>query len=69
MSAEELITDHLDLWASATKTKSSSGRGSKSKLELSGIKRLREFILELAVRGRLIEQDPAESPASILRKV
>lgn len=28
MSAEKLITDHIDIWTSAIKAKSSSGRGS-----------------------------------------
>ena len=35
---EQLITDHLDLWSSAVRPKSSAGRGSNSKLELTGIK-------------------------------
>lgn len=34
------------------------------------ISRLRQFILELAVRGRLVEQDPSEERASeILRRI
>ena len=32
------------------------------------IKRLRRFILDLAVRGKLVEQDPSEEPASELVK-
>ena len=59
---EQLITDHLDLWSSAVRPKSSAGRGSNSKLELTGIKKLRELILELAVRGKLVPQDPQRSP-------
>ncbi|APD95996.1 type I restriction endonuclease subunit S [Alteromonas mediterranea] len=39
------------------KTKSASGRGSSKKLELYGIKKLRELILELAVRGKLVSQE------------
>lgn len=62
MSAEKLIIDHLDLWTSAITQKSTSGRGSNSKLELTGIKKLRELILELAVRGKLVEQDPSDAP-------
>lgn len=48
LKIENLITDHLDLWTAAVRPKSSAGRGSNSKLELTGIKKLRELILELA---------------------
>lgn len=34
----------------------------------SGIKKLRELILELAVRGKLLPQDPSDEPASELLK-
>lgn len=43
---------HLDLIASAP----------------DGVKRLRELILELAVRGKLVPQDPNDEPASELLK-
>lgn len=32
------------------------------------IARLRRFVLDLAVRGKLVEQDPADEPASELLK-
>ena len=65
---ETLVTDHLDLWTAALKRKSTAGRGSSSKVELYGIKKLRELILELAVRGLLVPQDPNDEPASELLK-
>ena len=66
------LTDNLNLWISATKAKSTSGRGrgsgKSSKIELTGIKKLRELILELAVRGKLVPQNPEDEPASELLK-
>lgn len=64
----ELITNNLDIWTSAIQTRSSSGRGSSKKLNLYGIKKLRKLILELAVRGNLVPQDPNDEPASVLLK-
>ncbi|KKI45957.1 restriction endonuclease subunit S [Hafnia alvei] len=68
MAAEKLITDHFDTWTSALQTRSIAGRGSNGKIDLYGIKKLRELILELAVRGKLVPQDPNDEPASELLK-
>ncbi|MBN8514965.1 restriction endonuclease subunit S [Accumulibacter sp.] len=65
---ETLVTDHLDLWTAALKRKSTAGRSSSGKVELYGIRKLRELILELAVRGLLVPQDPNDEPASELLK-
>jgi len=63
---QNLITEHLDTWTQAIETKSSAGRGSSNKFTLVGIKKLRELILEMAVRGLLVPQDTNDEPASIL---
>ncbi|HGS4461176.1 TPA: restriction endonuclease subunit S [Vibrio metschnikovii] len=68
MAVENLITEHIDIWTSAVKTKSTSGRGSSKKLELYGVKKLRELILELAVRGKLVPQDANDEPVATLLK-
>ncbi|MGR3972562.1 restriction endonuclease subunit S [Shewanella sp. 1180_01] len=72
-TAENLITTHLDIWTTAIEQKSSAGRGSSKKFSLYGIKKLRELILELAVRGKLVPQASREArnsanyePASVL---
>lgn len=67
---KNLITDNIDVWTSALQRKSGVGRGSSKKLNLYGIKKLRKLILELAVRGKLVPQDPSDEPASeLLKKV
>ncbi|EOE6858649.1 restriction endonuclease subunit S [Cronobacter dublinensis] len=68
MTVEKLITDHIDIWSSALQTRSTAGRGSNGKIDLYGIKKLHELILELAVRGKLVPQDPNDEPASELLK-
>lgn len=51
-SPSSLLTDNLPLLAGAP----------------NGIQKLRELILELAVRGKLVPQDPSDEPASELLK-
>ena len=67
-AVEQLVTDHLDLWTAAIKRRSTAGRGSSRKIELYGIKKLRELILELAVHGLLVSQAPNDETASQLLK-
>ena len=70
MSAiHKLLTDHIDIWTAAdTEKKSGRGRSSGNAASVYGIKKLRELILELAVRGKLVPQDPNDEPASELLK-
>ena len=69
MSVEQLITTHLDIWTAAdTEKKSGRGRSSGNAGSVYGIKKLRELILELAVRGKLVPQDESDEPASELLK-
>ena len=63
---ESLITKNLDLWTSAIEAKSTAGRGSGNKFDLYGVKKLRELILALAVRGKLVAQNINEEPARFL---
>ncbi|NOV30562.1 restriction endonuclease subunit S [Methylomonas sp. ZR1] len=70
MSAiQQLLTEHLDLWTAAdTVKKSGRGRGAGTAASVYGIKKLRELILELAVRGKLVPQDANDEPACELLK-
>ncbi|RVQ72872.1 restriction endonuclease subunit S [Sinorhizobium medicae] len=61
-----LLVENLDIWTSAIERKNGAGRGNGGKLSLQGIDKLRGLILDLAVRGRLVPQDPKDEPASML---
>jgi len=65
----DLITEHMDIWTTAQEPKKNGGRGRRKKSNgqtLYGIKKLRELILDLAIRGKLVPQDPNDEPASVL---
>jgi len=64
-----LITEHIDIWTAAQTQKTNGGRGrgkNSNGQSPHGIKKLRELILELAVRGKLEPQDPNDEPAVVL---
>jgi type I restriction enzyme S subunit len=60
------IIDTFDIWTTAQNLKTSNRGLSASNQSLLGIKKLRELILELAVRGKLLPQNPEDEPAFIL---
>ena len=57
---EQLITDNIGAWTTATKPKASAGKGSGTSIDLYGIRSLRGLILDLGVRGLLVPQDDTE---------
>lgn len=65
----QLLTEHIDIWTAAeSEKKSGRGRASGNAGSVYGVKKLRELILELAVRGKLVPQDANDEPASELLK-
>lgn len=66
---QQLITEHLDIWTAADISKKSGrGRASSNAGSVYGVKKLRELILELAVRGKLVPQNVNDEPAIELLK-
>jgi type I restriction enzyme S subunit len=66
---QTLLTENIGIWTAAdTEKKSGRGRASGNSASVYGIKKLRELILELAVRGKLVPQDTNDEPASALLK-
>ncbi|MCS4298362.1 MULTISPECIES: restriction endonuclease subunit S [Acinetobacter] len=66
---KKLITEHLDIWLTAeTEKKSGRGRSSGSSNSIYGVQKLRELILDLAIRGKLIPQHDSDQDAHNLVK-
>lgn len=64
---QQLLTDHLDIWTAAeAEKKSGRGRSGANSFNIYGIKKLRELILDLAMRGKLVPQDSMDEPSSEL---
>jgi type I restriction enzyme, S subunit len=62
-----LVSDNLEIWTTAVERKSGAGRGGSGKrVNLYGIGRLRALIFDLAMRGKLVPQDPEDGHASAL---
>lgn len=61
--AAKLLVDHLDVWIGAIERNNSTRRGNGGKVSLYGIEKLRALILDLAVRGKLVLQDPTDEQA------
>jgi type I restriction enzyme S subunit len=68
MAVDNMITNHIDVWTSTIKTRSSTGRGISKNFDLYGIKKLHELILGLAVHGELVRLEPSDEPVSELLK-
>ena len=66
----QLLTEHIDIWTAAdSEKKSRRGRFNGNAGSVYGVKKLRELILDLAVRGKLVPQDVNDEPASELLKL
>ena len=62
----ETIIDNFGIWAKSQSLKT-KGRGIRAdNLKLNGVDKLRELILDLAIKGKLIPQDSKDEPAYLL---
>jgi type I restriction enzyme, S subunit len=65
-----IITDHINIWITAQTQKSKGRNRGIDNIHQHGVKRLRELILELAVRGKLVPQDSNDEPGrELLKKI
>ena len=64
---QQLISSHINIWATTeTEKKSGRGRSSSNAKKIYGIEKLRQLILDLAIRGKLVLQDPKDESAKEL---
>jgi type I restriction enzyme, S subunit len=64
-NVNQLITDHLDIWTTATEKKSNAGRGNGRAVGFYGIAKLRELIFNLAADGRLVRPEEATEKSKL----
>ncbi len=70
VNTEKLFIENLEIYTSTVKSKSNSGKGKNKKIELYGIQKLRELILQLAMQGKLLQQDKNDESANkLLEKI
>ncbi|MBI3521098.1 MAG: restriction endonuclease subunit S [Bacteroidetes bacterium] len=62
----DTIVNNFDIWTDAQGIKSRTRVKGVENISLEGIASLRELILELAILGKLVPQDPKDEPASFL---
>lgn len=62
------IIKGFDVWTDAQGVKSKGRVKSIDNISLEGIARLRELILDFAIRGKLVQQDENDEPATVLLK-
>ncbi|MFB6317292.1 restriction endonuclease subunit S [Saccharicrinis sp. FJH54] len=66
----DTLVDSFDIWGTAQTQKSLGKKAGIDNISLHGINRLRELIFELAVRGKLVEQDSNDETAfELLQKI
>ncbi|RYE54429.1 MAG: hypothetical protein EOP48_12360 [Sphingobacteriales bacterium] len=64
----DTIVNSFDIWSAAQGIKSRTRVKSVDNISLVGLAGLRQLILELAVSGKLVSQDPNDEPAGELLK-
>jgi type I restriction enzyme S subunit len=60
------IINSFDVWITAKGLKSQGQLKTIDNISLDGVAKLRELILELAVHGKLVSQDPSDEPVETL---